>query len=118
MGACKTGDDDKCEVVCQCEDGVQYRGAGFCNRENLRCASGVDECLTLCDANGGLADLCSYIEGQPVGHAAPDIACPGVDPEGSDCDPRPNCSVAPRGVGEPWWLGFVLLFAALRRVRD
>jgi hypothetical protein len=110
-GGCSTGDDSKCEVTCQCEDAVQYRGAGYCDRDAYRCASGQAECEALCEDNGGLDMVCTAVERQPIGHAGPELVCPGEDPVGRDCEPLAHCGVAPGG-GLPW-----AVLPALRRRR-
>lgn len=102
LGACSDVDDGICEVTCQCNNGTQYRDAGFCDRETLVCVSGQAECEALCEDEGGLEALCSRVEGQPLAHSAPEIACPGEEPEGRDCDPElDGCAIGgPRSGGE------------------
>lgn len=118
FGACATGDDSKCEVICNCEDRIQYVGAGYCDRETFRCASGVEECASLCEDNGGLKEICSLVEDQPVGHVGPEAVCPGVDPLGRDCEPLASgCGVTGEGGPAPALGVLVLLGLGLLRRR-
>lgn len=120
LGACSTGDDNVCEVACHCDDQTQYRGAGFCDRETLTCVSGLEECAALCEENGGLEQLCSKIKGQPVGHTAPSLICPGDDPVDRNCDPDLNGCAIDRGASPLELLGalaFALVLPLWRRRR-
>ncbi len=120
LGACSTGNDSVCEVACHCNDQTQYRGAGFCDRETLTCVSGQAECEALCEENGGLEQLCSKIKGQPVGHTAPSLICPGDDPVDRNCDPELDGCAINRRAGPVDLLGLLALALPLwrRRRRD
>lgn len=116
--ACQTADDEKCEVACHCRNDAQYREAGYCDREVMRCASGEEVCEELCADDGGVDQLCSSAGSQPWGHVAPELVCPGADPVGEDCGPIADCRVDGRGSAGGLGLALIGVLAAWRRRRS
>ncbi|TPV94705.1 MAG: hypothetical protein B7733_13730 [Myxococcales bacterium FL481] len=104
---CSEADDDRCQVACHCHNDVQYRDAGYCDRELLYCVSGQEVCEQLCASDGGLEQMCTPAENQPVGHIAPSLVCPGIDPVTEPCGAVADCRVH-RG-GRLGWLGALVV---------